>query len=134
MLTHLQRENLGWAKNMNEKFTQHQLESDWEVTSRKTKGEWKRTVTGAVDKFSKEKLIKGCTTTIGGNVKFNKKTTNVHKDLQSSTYTRQPLKEITNGNKQRTKTLILARHGMLECGRNYKFVDTVINMTTKITN
>ena len=36
MLTHLQRENLGWAKNMNEKFTQHQLESDWEVISRET--------------------------------------------------------------------------------------------------
>ena len=30
------------------------------------------------------------------------------------------MKEIANGNKIKTKIIILARHGMLECGTNYK--------------
>ena len=35
-------------------------------------------------------------------------------------YTREPLKEAVNRDKQRTKTIILARSGMLECGKNFK--------------
>ena len=35
-------------------------------------------------------------------------------------YKREPLKEVIQGDRQRTKTLILARHGMLECGANFK--------------
>ena len=120
MLIHLQSENLEWAKNMEKKLNEYQLEPDWNIIQRKTKGEWKRAVTEAVDKINKEKLIQNCTTTSPENIKVNTKTKNIHKDLQSASYTRQPLKEILNESKQRTKTLILARHGMLECGTNYK--------------
>ena len=35
-------------------------------------------------------------------------------------YTRKPLEEVVTGNKQTTRTIILSRHGMLECGANYK--------------
>ena len=52
--------------------------------------------------------------------KMKVSTMKIHEALQSSDYTRQPVREITNGNKQNTKTLILARHGMLECGSNFK--------------
>ena len=56
---------------------------------------------------------------MNGVAKVNTKTENSHKELQSTTYKRQPIIEMTNGSKQRTKTLILARHGMLECGTNF---------------
>merc|ERR1712087_617429 len=35
-------------------------------------------------------------------------------------YEQKPLQEIINREKQRTKTIILARNGMLECGKNFK--------------
>ena len=44
----------------------------------------------------------------------------IHEDLQSPDYKRQPIREITNGTKEKAKTLILPRHGMLECGSNFK--------------
>ena len=101
---------------MGQKLNFYKLETNWDVIRQKTKGEWKRTVTEAVDKVNKEKLIQFCvtTTTTTENVKINANTKNVYKDLQSPTYTRDHLKEITIGNKQRTKTLMLARDGMLE--------------------
>ena len=38
----------------------------------------------------------------------------------SAPYTRRPIDEIMQCSKYDTKTIIIARYGMLECGRNYK--------------
>lgn len=40
--------------------------------------------------------------------------------LTTEVYTSKPLVELLTRNKQKTKTIILARHGMLECGANFK--------------
>ena len=53
--------------------------------------------------------------------KANTKTQSIHRKLTTdTTYERVPQKEVIQGTKQRTKTIILARHGMLECGSNFK--------------
>ena len=60
------------------------------------------------------------TTATANGIKINTKTTSIHTELQSPDYRRLPINQIVNGDKQKTKTLILARHGMLECGTNFK--------------
>ena len=120
MLTHLDTQNLGWAKSMKAKLQEYQLESDWNAIKQKTKGEWKRDVTKAVDNYNKAKLLKQCTTVTGNTTKIHTKTKRIYEELQSPDYSRLPNHEITKRNKQGAKTLILARHGMLECGANYK--------------
>ena len=120
MLTHLKTQDLGWAKNIQTKLNNYGIELDWDTIKQKTKGEWKRIVTDAVNKFNQEKLLKNCTATTTNGIKINTKTANIHKELQSPEYQRQPITEITKADKQKTRIIILARHGMLECGANFK--------------
>ena len=120
ILEHLDTNNLGWAKNIRAKLIEYQLEFDWSAIQKKSKGEWKNIVSEAVDKYNKNKLINHCTSTANNTVKVNTKTKTIYNELQSPNYKRQPNHVIANGNRQKAKTLILARHGMLECGANFK--------------
>ena len=120
MLTHLQDLNLGWAKNIQAKLIKYELELNWDNIGRKPKAEWKKTVSEAVDKKNQQKMIDNCTTKTKDGNKINTKSRSIHEKLTSPEYKRLPLKEMTQGTRQRTKTLILARHGMLECGANLK--------------
>ena len=74
ILIHLKNQDLGWAKNIEKKLTDYQLETDWNLIQRKTKGEWKRDVTTAVNKINQTKMLKKCTTTTAETLKINTKT------------------------------------------------------------
>ena len=74
MLLHLNTVQTGWAKSINEKLAQYQLETDWERIRLKSKREWKRNVDEAVDKANKEKIVKNCTTETPQGTKINTKT------------------------------------------------------------
>ena len=120
MMNHLKNPNIGWTKNIQEKHTKYEMETNWEIIGRKSKAEWKKEVERAVDKQNNKKLIEDCTSKTKNGIKINTKSKSIHEKLISPEYKRQPLKEIIHGTKQRTKTLLLARHGMLECGANLK--------------
>ena len=87
---------------------------------RMTKNQWKNIVTKAVDQHNKSKLVKNSITETPQTTKINTKTKHIHKKLTTEEYTRKPISEILNRNKQQTKSIILARNGMLECGKNFK--------------
>ena len=87
----------------------------------KTKRQWREEIRKAVNNNrNKQKLIESCTTVTPTGTKINTKTREIHTKLTTEPYNRQPPNEILNGNKLITKTIILARHGMLECGNNFK--------------
>ena len=52
--------------------------------------------------------------------KIKTKTTYVYNDINNGTFSNEALPEIMSSNKVDTKTIILARCGMLECGKNFK--------------
>ena len=121
MLLHLHLRNIGWAKNINDKLEEYELEPNWDAIETQTKNQWKKTVEEAVNKMNRKKIIKNCTTESNDGTKINTKTKFTHQQLTNSTsHERQPVMEVLSGNKQRAKTLVLARHVMLECGNNYK--------------
>ena len=81
---------------------------------------WKDEVTAAVEKQHQKRLKISCTETTTSGEKVRTKTRFVHECLARPSYVRKPEPELMMQNKQRTRTIILARSGMLECGQNFK--------------
>ena len=48
------------------------------------------------------------------------KTAHIIEHIQSETYVRKPQLDVTKCSKQETKSIIIARFGVLECGWNFK--------------
>ena len=134
MLLHLHTTNLGWAKNISEKLAEYGLESNWDIIKSKTRNEWRASVNKAVNERNKQRLIENCTTATATGTKINTKTKEIHGRLITEQYNRQPLNELYHGNKQRTKTIILARHRMLECGKNFRGTMSEICRSCNVTD
>ena len=70
--------------------------------------------------MNKKRLLDDCYRTEGGKQIEKTKTKHIIEIIQNDTYERTPQHEILQCTKQETKTLIIARFGMLECGANFK--------------
>ena len=57
---------------------------------------------------------------VGNTEKVKTKTKFVLHQISEESYSGEPLPEIISSNRLRAKTLIIARSGMLECGKNFK--------------
>ena len=73
----------------------------------------------AVEKVNKQKLMDNCVKTTETGLQVYTKSKFIH-DVSKDDYIRKPLNEIIWRSKLATKTIILARSGMLECGKNFK--------------
>ena len=51
---------------------------------------------------------------------LRRKTTLIVNEISNRNYKRKPQKELLNATKQETKTIMIARYGMLECGKDFK--------------
>ena len=120
MLQHLKSRNSGWAANITTKLTQYKLETNWDAIKSMTKAEWKKCVEKAVEECCREKIINNCTQTINNVTKIKTKTRHIHQQASLTDYKRQPPNAILQGSKLKARTVILSRHGMLECGNNFK--------------
>ena len=74
----------------------------------------------AIENTNKTRLINECHKQSGNERIIKTKKAHIVDIEKDQTYTRQPQKELMSLSKQETKTLITARFGMLECGKNYK--------------
>ena len=119
MLNELREQKLSWAICIDEKLKEYGLSSEWDVIKQKTKIQWKNEVTAAVEVHHWKKLKESCITPTPTGDHINTKTKSIYNRIQTA-YTRKPLPELIRQNKQRTRTIILARYGMLECGTNFK--------------
>ena len=77
-------------------------------------------VKSAVEKQNKERLIQDCHITENGTSKRKTKTAHIVDHIEASAYQRAPLKELIKCTKLETKTILLSRFGMLDCGKNFK--------------
>ena len=65
-------------------------------------------------------LIAECIKTDNENETIKTKTKTIHEEITKSTYKRALRPELLHFSKYETKTIIIGRYGMLECGMNYK--------------
>ena len=112
--------NIAWAKQITNKLTEYDLETNWDMIRRMTPNEWKEKVRVAILKKNGQKLIENCTSLNGQDVKIHKKTKHIYEKLTNDRYKGTPIDALVQANKQRTRTVFLAQNGMLECGRNMK--------------
>ena len=120
MLSHLRSQKIGWAENICQKLSDYGLEEDWTKIKNLSKCNWKNSVNAAVFNMNKKKLTQSCKEKKDGTEKVKSKTKYVFDHINENLYTGKPLPEIVVSNRLLTKTLIIARSGMLECGKNFK--------------
>ena len=81
---------------------------------------WKATIALVVDEKNRERLKTECHKTENGVQKPRSKTSSIAKKISEQSYVRRPDEELLHMTKHETKTIIIGRYGMLECGKNFK--------------
>ena len=112
--------NIGWGKSIIETLIDYDLPTNLETIRKETKRRWKRTVKERIDVKNKIRLHDDCHKKEQGILKPKTKTKHIIKHIESYEYQRAPLSEILYCTRQQTKTIMIARYGMLECGKNFK--------------
>ena len=106
--------------SVRESLFEYDLPSDFATIRSYTRGKWIKLVKMKVEIRNTERLITDCHKKEDGVLIPKTKTKNVLPRLKMESYIREPCKELSRLSKHQTKTLIIARFGMLECGANYK--------------
>ena len=110
---------VGWCKYICSTLEEYQLPTDFDTIKRHRPNEWKCKVAVAIENKNKERLINECHKTYAGKKEPKTKTKRVLDKLNTAGYNRKPEQEILQMTKLETRTLICARYGMLECGKNF---------------
>ena len=131
VLQHLCSLNIGWGKNINECLKLYDLPEDFNTIRAMTIRSWNRLVTHKVEIKNTQRLINDCYKTVNGVLTPKTKTAHILEKIESPTYTRAAQNELLTSTRHETKTIIIARFGMLECGSNFK---GTLNTTCKTCN
>ena len=112
--------NIGWGKCIKETLLDYDLPTNLETIKNETNRRWKRAVKEKVEIKNRIRLHDDCHKKENGVLVPKTKTKHIIEHLNSHAYQRAPLNEILQCTKQETKTILIARFGMLECGKNFK--------------
>ena len=113
-------QNLGWAKTIKQVLQELDLPTDLSVIQNKRPNEWKNLVNTKIEIKNKNQLIEDCHKTVDGQRTKKTKTSHIVEQLLNDEYTRTPSPELQTLTKQETKTILISRFRMLECGVNFK--------------
>ena len=116
MLFALQKNNIGWALQIDRKLEEYKLETSWEKISDKSAPTWKNEVVKATEEMNKEKLIDMCMSVKGAKTK----TIFVLDALKSDPYQRSQMFRIFSKNKLHARVQLMSMFGMLDCAKNFK--------------
>ena len=120
VLVALKRENIGWAKQIDNTLEKWDLETDWIKISKKSISQWKNEVRAAAEEMNIDRIKEECQSKVRGESKEKTKTKHIKAILNNPSYTRgldkylEKYPSITNA-----RALIMGRYGMLQCSNNY---------------
>ena len=130
----LDEQNLGWAKTIKQTLRSLDLPTDLTTIKNKRPNEWKREVNEKIERKNKARLFEECHKMADGKKIRKTKTAHIVDPLSADTYSRMPIPELQHMTKQETKTLIIARYKMLDCGVNFKGSKSTICPSCKKTD
>ena len=119
-LESLKKLNIGWYKGIQQTLAEYNLPQEFHHITSFSTIEWKNKVKKSVEELNKNRLHEDCHTNVNGTMVRKSKTAHIIDRIENPSYQRKPLGEILQLTKKETKTLIIARFRMLECGRNFK--------------
>ena len=127
----LYEENLGWAKTIKQTLLNLDLPTELSEIKNKRPTEWKNIVNAKIEVKNKARLIDDCYKMTDGQRVKKTKTMHIVEQLTDIHYTRTPSPELQALTKQETKTILISRFRMLECGVNYKGSMNVVCVTCR---
>ena len=120
-LHELDRYNIGWAKQIRVTLSEYDIDQNWSEIASKPKNQWKSDVYQAGEKRNKDLIIANCYKDKGRS-QVKTKTRLIIDDLEQTDYERGKNCIVQQLNKLEAKTLIMAKYGMLDCGKNFKML------------
>ena len=117
MLNTLNDIDIGWPSEINRKLKAYELEADWTKIAQKSTGEWKIEVKKAIEKANQRKLLSHCFKDRDVQKTKSKYLVSI---LQSDEYVRSNQHPSMKLTRLKSKAIIMARSGMLDCATNYK--------------
>ena len=124
--------DIGWCKSIKDALIEYNLPTDYTTIINMTHRQWSNLVKEKVEAKNRKRLYDDCHKTVNGVQVAKTKTARIPNNLLSDTYERKPCDEILLCTKQETKTIIIARFGMLQCGRNFKGDNSVTCNTCSV--
>ena len=112
--------NVGWGRNIKTSLSDYDLPSDLTTIRQITRRQWRKMVRDKIEIKNTTRILNDCFKKENGKSIPKTKTAHIIAHIQSNDYKRKPQPDIIQCSKQETKTIIIARFGMLECGKNYK--------------
>ena len=112
--------NIGWAKSIRKSLHELNLPTDFSDIKSYSINAWKKRVHESIEIKNKSRLQEECYKKTEGIKTKKSKTAHIVDDIESDKYSRSPKTELLQCSRQETKTLLIARFGMLECGKNFK--------------
>ena len=119
-LTILKEKNIGWYVKIINILQKYNLPTDFEVIRAAPVARWGNTVKAVIEQKNKERIQADLYKQENGNDIPKTKTKSIIEKINDPNYLRKPEDEILYLTKNETKSLIIARYGMLECGKNFK--------------
>ena len=116
----LENLNIGWYKDTKDTLTEYGLPTDFAIIESISRRQWKKRVCEMVEIKNRSRLLDDCHKLQNGVKTPKTKTAHLIPYLTSNSYKREPIKEIIGSSKYDTKTIITARFGMLQCGKDFK--------------
>ena len=120
VLLALDEKNLGWCKSIKETLRNLSLPTQYHEIRAFTIRQWERIVKQKIINSNLNRLKEECYKKVNGKKEIKSKTSHILHHIENSNYTTQPCPELLSCTKQETKTLMIARFRMLECGNNFK--------------
>ena len=119
-LQRLRDKKVGWFVRISDTLQKYNLPTDFHTIASMRPNAWKNTVTSVIERKNKERLQGDQYKKENGTDILKTKTKSILEKLLEPHYVRQPEKEILYTTKYETKTILIARYGMLVCGANFK--------------
>ena len=111
---------IGWARSIRQTLLNLDLPTNFQTIRCFTRNHWKNMVKAKIEANNIITLIEQCHKRENGIKKKKTKTTHILDQITTHDYERGIRQEYTSLTRHETKTLILARFHMLECGVNFK--------------
>ena len=111
---------IGWPRSITQTLHYMGLSTDFDTIKEFRRSQWKRVIDERIEEKNRERLIDECHKKVNGQKIRKKKSAHIVDEIINDDYTRKALPIIKYLTKYETKTLVIARFGMLECGTNFK--------------
>ena len=116
----LRDKGAGWFERISNTLKKYNLPTDFQTIATIRPNGWKNAVKLVIEQKNKERLKEDLHKRENGIDILKPKTKSILEKLNDPLYTRQPEREIINTTKNESKTILMARYGMLQCGTNFK--------------